>query len=167
MRLEQHSLDSRSVDDFRITAMLCDAVHVTGGKLYILGGGWNQIPAQPIATAIAFVISIPWTEANKQHILECRLVDENGSPFKVKGRERADGPETDVPFGLRIPFESGRPPGARAGAPLTFPMAAGVPPLPYTAGRFEFTINGQPRDDWRVPFEVKPVQQAVFYPGKN
>jgi hypothetical protein len=157
-------LKSRDVDDFRMTAMLCDAVHVSAGKFYILGGGWNQLPAQQTPTAIAIVLSIPWGEANKQHVLEAHLVDENGIPFSVKGAAA-----TDEPFVMRVNFESGRPPGTRPGTPLGMNVGLAVPPLAYSVGRYEwrFTINGQARDEWRLPFQVNPPAQNVFYPGKS
>ncbi len=168
--LENFSLDRRAVDDFRITAILCDSAQQMGGKLYILGGGWNELKAQiPTQTAIAMIISVPWVESNKQHVLECKLVDENGTPFLVKGREVANGPEKDVPYGMRANFEVGRQPGTRPGSPLSLSLALPVPALPYTVGRFEwrFFINGESRDSWRQPFEVKPAVQNVFHPEQS
>ncbi len=84
--------------------ILADAAEVSGGKLYLLGGGFDSISvAAPLPQqrqiALAVSISVPWFATNEPHTLVLELVDEDGNP-----QAKAE-----------CNFEVGRPPGAKAG----------------------------------------------------
>ncbi len=61
--------------DFMI---LADAAQVAGGKLYIMGAGWDTIVAKQfpfvrqLAMAIGFLV--PWEETNERHDFELTIV---------------------------------------------------------------------------------------------
>jgi hypothetical protein len=64
--------------------ILADAAEVVGGKLYLLGGAWNQYrcSAFPSPATMAFVTSIlvDWGEAGKRYPLSMTLADDVGVP---------------------------------------------------------------------------------------
>src|ERR1041385_762949 len=85
----------------RVTMMLADAPKESGGKLFILGGGWSVTgPAIP-PSAVALKIDVPWDQANRRHVWVLELLSEDGDPVVIEGEAlRVDGE-----------FEVGRPPG--------------------------------------------------------
>jgi hypothetical protein len=69
------------------TAMVADAAHVAGGKMYILGGQWDRLtvanfPAQHPAMAVVLVLKIEYTEALTDHRLTVELTLD-GAPQDV------------------------------------------------------------------------------------
>src|SRR5438552_11105611 len=95
---------------WRVDVMLCDYAQVAEGKLFINGGGWSLCGPGPFVHALALKIGVPWSEANRRHMLTAVLVDEDSRPAAVG----------DPPTELRLEsaFEVGRPPGAAPGAAL-------------------------------------------------
>lgn len=102
--------------------ILADAAQITGGKLYMLGGGWDTVSVNQgfpytLRCAIAASFTVPWTETNTRHNIEIEIQDIDGVGLaKIAGQ-----------------FEVGRPPGIPAGSDqrtqiaadmgLTFPKA--------------------------------------------
>src|SRR5437588_10422751 len=103
--------------------ILSDAAQVVGGKLYLLGGGWDVLnvaggfPAQQRLT-IAAAFNVPWTETNRRQEVLIDIADEDGASLgTIQGQ-----------------IEVGRPPGLPEGSDqraqlsaeiaLTFPRAA-------------------------------------------
>jgi hypothetical protein len=85
----------------RVTMMLADAAQESGGKLFILGGGWSVTGPTIPPSAVALKIDVPWDQANRRHHWVLELVTEDGDPVVIEGEAlRADGE-----------FEVGRPPG--------------------------------------------------------
>ena len=79
--------------------IIADAAQVVGGKLYLLGGGYDRVtlPKQPpaphnMAVAVAFRVS--WIETNVKHDFELEILDGDGHRI-VRGNGQ---------------FEVGRPP---------------------------------------------------------
>jgi hypothetical protein len=95
--------------------ILADAAQTVGGKLYLLGGGWdslivNTLPAQQVV-AIAVGIEVKWTETNEQHKVELHMEDQDGNQLmKIEGA-----------------FEVGRPPGIAPGQSQRFQLAVPTP----------------------------------------
>ena len=92
--------------------ILADAAQNVGGKLFLLGGGWetlmvNTVPVQQqMALAIAF--DVTWNETNERHPFQILIQDQDGAELaKVEGE-----------------FEVGRPPGIPPGQSQRFQMAA-------------------------------------------
>lgn len=131
--------------------LLADSAQAVEGKLYILGGGWSEIGPEPSPSAIAAHIQVPWDRTNVNHHFRFELLDSDG-------RTVALGDTADDVVVIDGDFEVGRPPGMKPGTPIDFPLAINVGPVPLPPGqRFEWrlTIDGEGRDDWRLPFSVR------------
>lgn len=137
----------------KVTIMLADSAQAVDGKLYILGGGWSITGPDPIPSAIAVKIEIPWDEANKKHALKLALVDADGRPVKVPT------PTGEVPVELGTDFEVGRPPGLKPGTALDFVFAVNIGPLPLAPdGRYvwRLSIDERTDQDWELVFSTRP-----------
>lgn len=138
----------------KLTMLLCDAAQAVNGKLYILGGGWNLTGPQPVASAIALQIDVPWDEANKRHDLKLVLVTDDGQPVMVP---TSTG---ERPVELGAQFEVGRPVGHRVGAPISVAVAINIGPLPLQPdSRFEWrgSIGDRTEESWRLAFSTRPA----------
>lgn len=85
--------------------ILADSAQVVGGKLFLLGGGWENLvvnssfPVQQIC-AIAASFRILWNETNQRHNVEIEVMDQDGqSIVQLNGQ-----------------VEVGRPPGIPPGS---------------------------------------------------
>ncbi|MGA2469506.1 MAG: hypothetical protein ABSG64_02305 [Solirubrobacteraceae bacterium] len=128
------------------TMMLCDAAQEVGGKLYILGAGWNVLtgPDQPANVALAILIEVPWDEANLRHSVEATLLTDDGDRVEVNG----------FPIGAETQLEVGRPPGTRPGAALNAPLVLAWGGLVLPAGRYVFELHVGGELAARAPFQV-------------
>ncbi len=83
--------------------IVADAAQVAGGKLYLLGGGWDLVqPAAPFPydqrIAIALSLLVPWNETNRPHALKVAVEDEDGGVL-----HQLDGQvEVGRPAGLQL-----------------------------------------------------------------
>ena len=135
--------------------LLADSAESVGGKLYILGGGWDHImipnlPATSIKPfALALGITVPYTHTNRKFACTLELID-------------ADGAE--IGDTLRFDLETGRPPGLTVGTAQTMPLAIMTNPEFPAAGRYTFVaqIDGQIKAS--VAMEVMPLQQFQVVP---
>ena len=135
--------------------MLADAAQEVGGKLYILGGGWSITGPDPVPTAIALKLEVPWDRTNVQHSLVLELLDEDGNPVLVPGPD-----EDQVPLQVTGEFEAGRPPGVKPGTPIDSAVAVNFGPLPLASGRryqWRLSINGESDEDWTLGFSTRPA----------
>ncbi len=135
--------------DLQAILILSDFAVVAEGKLTVVGGGWNFTGPDPCPSALGVKIDVPWGETHVRYNFSLVLKDGDGKPFRAP-----DGNQVQIGG----EFETGRPAGHPVGTPITVPLAINVPPLPLTAGRYEWelTINGQTRPEWRVGFNVRP-----------
>lgn len=136
--------------------MLADSAQAVEGKLYILGGGWSITGPDPIPSAIAVKIEVPWDEANRKHVLKLVLSDEDGHPVRVPT------PAGDVPVEMGTDFEVGRPPGLKPGTALDFVFAVNIGPLPLAPdGRYvwRLSIDDKTDQDWELVFSTRPGKQ--------
>lgn len=147
------------MDDFlsgsglTVDMLLCDSAQVSGGKLYILGGGLPVVGPKPQPMALAMQITIPWDRANVEHLWRVNLYDEDGRQVALN----------DKPVAIQGRFEAGRPAGLRPGSPLGVSLAINLTPLPLPGAKsyaFGLTINDQTQPDWRVRFFVRPKPAA-------
>ncbi len=133
--------------------VLADAAEVVGGKLYMLGGGWERINVRtgfPFdhKMAVAVSVLVPWNRTNEKHALRLELVDEDGKVL--------------VPIDGQ--FEIGRPPGAIQGQMQRVLVAFGIGFKIERAGTYSINgfIDGQHRGV--TPFHVV---QAPGTPAKK
>jgi hypothetical protein len=131
------------------TLLLADFAQVSGGKLYITGGGWNFIGPKVGPTALGALIQVPWDEANQKHRWKLELVDDDGKLVLRPDQK---------PISVEGEFEVGRPAGHPLGTPLNVPLAVNFGPLPLTPGRrfvWILHIDDQTEVHWRVAFNVR------------
>jgi hypothetical protein len=134
---------------FRVTMMLCDHAQVAGGKMFISGGGWSVTATPTPPSAVAVLLQIPWTEANRKIKFSLRLVDGDGAPVVQPGMTGQSAPvEVDGEL------EAGRPPGLPEGTLLDAPFAINMPSLLLQPGRYvwELRIDGETLEEWQVAF---------------
>jgi hypothetical protein len=139
----------------KVTMLLADAAQAVDGKLYVLGGGWTITGPDPIPSAIALQIKVPWDRANRRHTFELTLLDGDGVQVLLQSSPEAQ-PE---PLQIGGEFEVGRPVGVLPGTPLDAVLALNIGPLPLPPGGryvWELKIDGRTEDDWHLPFSTHP-----------
>lgn len=111
--------------------ILADRAESINGKLYLMGGVWDQIGvidfSKPIVFSIALGILIPWNATNLDHKLRVQVLDEDGNQlFSVDGG-----------------FKVGRPPQLPQGASQHNVLAITVSAVLPKSGTYsvEATIN--------------------------
>ncbi len=127
--------------------MLCDAADVSGGKLYILGGGWDQLVRRTDAIALTFaaVLSIPWQLTNRRLNLELSLLNADGDVV-----EDGDGEPVMAAGDITI----GRPPHVRPGASQNVPLTTPFKPLGLRSGGYLCTLAIDGKVHARCSFNV-------------
>ena len=93
--------------------ILADYAEIVGGKLYLMGGGWDVLNVntgfphvRPVGLAAAF--SVPWNETNERRNVEIDIQTEDGQSVGKMGGQ----------------FEVGRPAGIKQGQDQRFQLAA-------------------------------------------
>lgn len=132
-----------------VDLIICDAVSQAEGKLYMLGAGWTHARPPlgvPIPLALAIIVEIAWTEANKPFAITVELQDQDGKPVK---------PDGENPVRMEGRGEAGRPPGIAVGSALNTTMALpfGLVPLEPNGYVWVVEINGT--EMARKPFWVQ------------
>lgn len=96
--------------------ILADGAQVNGGKLYVMGGGWDrlQFPKYPanVFVGVALGVRVPWTETNRKHRFRVRALSSDAERELLK---------------LEGEFEVGRAPGTPAGMSQLFQVAVQGP----------------------------------------
>lgn len=114
--------------------MVADRAEAVGGKLYLLGGGWDRITLTQYPGAANFDVAIGvvvgYTETNERHAFQVTL--ENDDNQVVLGP-------------IEGQFELGRPPGLKPAQPQRFIVAVRGPfPLPEPGCyHWVVTLDGQ------------------------
>jgi hypothetical protein len=96
--------------------ILADAAQIVGGKLYLMGGGWDVLTVNspyPVhhRCAIAASFRIPWNETNQRNNVEVVVATEDGREL---GNVRAQ---------MEVGRPAGLPPGSDQRAQLAAEMA--------------------------------------------
>jgi hypothetical protein len=140
---EQEEFEEESLQIQIRVMLLADSAQAVGGKLYVLGGGFDRInmPTVPFNHRfdLAMLIEVPWVATNQ--------------PFQVVVDMRdADGEL--MGYRAEATMETGRPPGIRQGTSLTVPVAVPVVAEFPRPGRYvlQASING--REANRVAIEA-------------
>jgi hypothetical protein len=132
------------------SVMLANFAKTSDGMLDVLGGGWTFIGPGPTSFFVAGLIYCQWHETNAKHQFRIDLVDADGEPFV--------NPELGRPAMVEATFEVGRPAGTKPGSNVMMPFA-----VPFGAFQFDpgtqyevkFSLDGEDRDEWRLPFAVR------------
>jgi hypothetical protein len=140
------------------TVLLANFAKVSDGMVDIQQGGWTQIGPGPVSFFVAGLVSCQWHETNQKHDLRVELLDADGGAVPH--------PENGEPILTAGTFEIGRPPGVKAGATIHMPIAVPFGLFELEAGadyEVRLTIDGEGRDEWRLPFTVRevPPQQVA------
>ncbi len=126
-------------------ALIAAFAEITGGKLYLMGGGWDtfhaaEVPIQ-LRIAIAAGVRIGWDETNVPIPLVVRIEDDDGQELV-----RIDGM-----------MQVGRPPMLPAGSTQLSQMAANVPLNITSFGGLRARVTageGDAADVRTLPFRV-------------
>ncbi len=123
--------------------VIADAVEAVNGKLYMLGGGWDQLRQpvypSPIQMGIAIAVKVPWGETNQKHQLTVSIADEDGKPVVP-----AIGGEVEV----------GRPAGMRDGITQRALLAINASFALQRPGRYEVRVEDASGETKSVSFEA-------------
>jgi hypothetical protein len=139
----------------RVTSfMLADAAQDVGGKIYVLGGGWNLIfvnPANglpirhPQITLVA-LLSVEWNEANETISFSVNLVNEDGASL--------------IPEPLSGQLTIGRPSQIPKGTDQIVPLVINFPDLSFERfGTYSFIFNVGEQEHARAPFHIIAAKQ--------
>lgn len=124
--------------------ILADHAEVLGGKLYLMGGGWETLTVnRPFPfehpCAFAMAIRVPWHETNRQHHVEVEILDQDArdSSFRFEG---------DI--------EVGRPAGIPAGHTQRVQIAANFGLSIDRSGSYVIVVRIDGQDRARSGFRV-------------
>lgn len=122
--------------------IVADAAQIATGKLFLLGGGWNQhrvrsLPAD-VNVGIAVGVRVDWNETNVRRKIEVLVQDGDGNQLlRVEGQ-----------------FETGRPAGIPQGASQLVQIAANGRVKIPAAGSYQAVASVDGEELQRVPFYV-------------
>ena len=123
--------------------LVADGAQAVGGKLYILGGGFDRInmPTMPFNHRfdLAMLIEVPWAATNQPYQVVVEMLDADGE---------ASG------YRAEASLETGRPPGMRQGTSITVPVAIPVVTEFRTPGRYILRASVNGREKSRVAIEA-------------
>ena len=128
--------------------ILADAAQVNGGKLYLLGGGWDQLNVgsfpvqQRMGLAASFLV--PWNETNQKRNVELSLVTDDGDELlKINGQ-----------------IEVGRPAGIPAGSGQRAQLAADMSVEFKRPGVYSIIARIDGEESARIAFRVMERAQG-------
>ncbi len=128
--------------------ILADAVEALNGKLYMMGGGWDQIHVQTLDVVvplqIACGVNVPYNDTDDEHTLTVAVANLDGN---------AIGPT------LNLTFRTGRSPNLARGAATHIPFAikAGFTFPAYGEYTVVAAVDSRDEDRKRHSFYVKPA----------
>jgi hypothetical protein len=107
-------------------------------------------------TAVAFLLHVPWDEANRKIRWSLDLLDSDGQPVRVLMNPN----EEPQPIHIENEFIVGRPPQVKPGSPINVPFAVNLGPTPLRPdSTFEWVLSiGE--QVWRAPFATHPAAKA-------
>lgn len=140
------------------SAMLADAAQVQGGKLFVMGGGFDTISARKLpvvhrSLSLAMVAEIEPDERQRDLELVIRLIDEDGHPAgAVNPQGQVVGLEAKGK--LRVGSPPNLPPGSSSIVPIATPFYNVH--LPHAKG-YAFAVVYGGEELARVRFRVVEV----------
>jgi hypothetical protein len=84
--------------------ILADAAQVVGGKLYLMGGGWDTLQVsgqfpQGRHVGIAASFRVPWNETNQRHGVMVQILSEDGEELAKINAQLEVGRPAGIPAG--------------------------------------------------------------------
>lgn len=130
------------------TAMLADAAQVQGGKLFVLGGGFDTISARTIpvvhrSLTLAMVAEVDPDERHRDLEIHIQLMDEDGNALDVEAKGK-----------LRVGAPPNLPPGSASIVPIVSPFYNIR--FPEAKG-YAFVIGFEDEELARVRFRVVQI----------
>lgn len=122
-----------------------DFAQVVGNKLYLMGGGWDQLTVNtgfPVrqALGIAFSVIVPWNETNQESRFQIELLTDDGASLvKVEGG-----------------FNVGRPPTHPPGQVQRMQLASNLTVELKNPGTYSIVARLQEQEEARIHFNVVP-----------
>jgi Family of unknown function (DUF6941) len=123
--------------------ILGDAAQVNGGKLYLMGGGWDVLTInstfpvnQRMGLAVSFIV--PWNETNEKRDFDVAILTDDGEQVAKIGGQ----------------IEQGRPPGIPVGTPQRAQIAADLALQIKKPGVFSIVANADGGEGKRTQFRV-------------
>lgn len=137
----------------KATLLLCDYAQVADGKLTAVGAGWTF--TSPLTShAVGILLDVPWDLANTRMTWKLALKDADGQPVVQ------EAPAGAMAVQAKGELEVGRPVGYPAGTPIPACFAIpvhGLALVPDSRYVWEFSVDGQTRDEWVLRFGTRPV----------
>lgn len=130
------------------TAMLADSAQVQGGKLYVLGGGFDTISARSLpvvhrSLTLAMVAEVQPDERHRDLEIVISLVDEDGQSLDVEAKGK-----------LRVGAPPNLPPGATSIVPIVSPFHN----VQFAEAKgYAFAVSFEDQEIARVRFRVVQV----------
>lgn len=122
--------------------ILADAAEALGGKLYLMGGGWDSVQIadfqRPVPVAIACGVLVPWNETDEDHSLTI-------------GVHTEDGEDVTPPVAVR--FKTGRSPGMERGASTHVPFVLKAEVQLPGSGGYSVSATVDERPETRRTFQ--------------
>jgi hypothetical protein len=130
-------------------ALVADYAEVSGGKLYLMGGGWDtftvaEVPAS-IRMAVVAGVRVGWEETNQRIPVRIFIEDDDGKELvRIEGE-----------------VNMGRPPGLPPGSTQLSQVAANLPLTAPAHGGYRVRVvagEGEAAQERSLPFRVVPRQ---------
>jgi hypothetical protein len=137
-----------------VTMVLADHAQVADQKLFIAGGGWTDMNgAAPFA--LAMLIEVPIEQTGTQHTFAVDLIDSQGQPALMPT------PQGMMPVHNEMTMQVERPDDAPTTSSFVNPFVIKFGPMPVAPANYEWRlqVDGEARENWRLPFRVHAAQQ--------
>ena len=143
----------------QVRAFLADAVESTGGKLSMLGAGWNRLhvpgfPATHPRMAIGVFLTVHAGDARSQHLtMRMQGPDGKDRPF---GSGPDGAPQITLDANVQVPGSTDD---------IVVPMALNIDALMFElAGEYAFSIQVEGKEEERLAFTVAEAPPAQAGP---
>jgi hypothetical protein len=143
-----------------LDAFLADSVVKSGGKLFALGAGWDQLtapsfPARHGRLSLGVIVTVPYLDTETGHELRVRFEDADGNALPFGGRTPSPGEPDERPTLIKAKLPSTRPEGLAAGDERTTTLAINLDGLVFHApGRYRFLLDIEGAPQKRLAFRV-------------
>ena len=123
--------------------ILADYVEMVGGKLYVMGGGWDVLTVNtgfplPQQCGIAASFRVPWDQTNQRHNVEIQVLTQDGNIVARIGGQ----------------IEVGRPAGIAPGQDQRAQLAGNLPLTFDSPGTYVIRALIEEQEGGSVHFNV-------------